>query len=319
MAKRFGKKAEIRSILWIIMEICLVAVIFLAFAIKLSDFKDNLLFDKIYLSKDLGLMVDAIYASPGELSYVYSGKINNYSVSFDGGIVSVFKEQLADPQKFPYITDSGMKTDFVYSYLSVINNSDINFKKSGNSLVVSGGNVTFISDTLACSEALNTRFIKGIDGIVIDPSYSGTFPGKDDEANKTWAVAHLILALIVPSPISITRDNNVEASVDSRILRTEGKAFSISLMLHDSADVDILVKDDSLKSKKLACLLINELSKIEGFKRGTIEISGEPMIVNNKADVPVAIVFDKSFAFDDAERRKEFAEDVKSALEAYYG
>jgi len=319
MAKRFGKKGDIHSILWIIMEICLVAVIFLAFAAKLSDFKNNLLFDKIYVSKDLALMTDAVYASPGELSYVYSGRIKNYSVSFDGGVVSVFKEQLADPQKFPYVTDSNLKTDFIYSYLLVINNSDINFKKSGSSLVVSGGNVTFVSDTLACSEALNTKFIKEKEGMVIDPSYSGNFPGKDFEANKTWILGSAIRALMLPSPAVLTREENVDASVDKRLSATEGKAFSISLMLHDSADVDILVKDDSVKSKKLACLLINKLSEIEGFKRGTIELTQEPIIVNNKADVPLAIRFDKNFNFADSNRRKEFAEKVKSALGEYYG
>lgn len=318
MAKRFGKKGDIRSILWVIMELCLVMVIFLAFSVKLSDFKNNLLFDKIYLSKDIGLMADTVYASPGDLSYVYSGRVKNYSVSFDGGVVSVFKEQIVDPQKFPYVTDSNMKTDFVYSYLSVINNSDINFKKSGNSLVVIGGNVTFVSDVLGCSEALNTRFVKEKEGIVIDPSYSGSFPGKDFEANKTWILGSAIRALI-PPPVIFTREENAEASVDKRLLATEGRAISISLMLQDSADVDILVKDDSLKSKKLACLLIDGLSSIDGFKRGMIEISQEPMIINSKADVPVAIMFDKNFNFDDYEKRREFAEKVKSSIEGYYG
>ncbi len=323
MKKGLGKRAQTHSMLWVLMEIALVLTVFISFSVKLSDIKNDILFDKIYLAKEVGLMTTSIYGAPGDVNYIYTGRINNFSASFEGGKATIFFKEPVNGISFPYVSDSNLEQSVAYTHLNLINNSDISFKKSSNTLSISGGEIKFVSDRLGCAEALNKNFRKEKEGVVLDPSYQGSFPGmvieQNREANVTWILANAVKSQLIPDPVFMTRNDNVEVSETTRLSITQDKAFTVSFVLTEEDKVNIQIKDDSLKNKKFACLLINEFSEMDELDKGDITITEKSFIKNSKSDVSVMVEVSKDFPYNNLEKRKEFALKVKNAVGEYYG
>jgi len=323
MIKRVGKRAQMHPILWVLIELCLVAVIFLAFFTKLADVKNDVLFDKIYLSKDIALLTDAVYASPGDLSYVYGGKVKNFSVSFNNDRISIYQNKLVNPQVFPYVKDSTIDTKFDYTHLSVFNKTDINFEKLADTLTVTGGKKTFVSDNLGCAKALTTKFRREKDGVVLDPYYHEPFPGlklfKTTESNVSWQLANTVLATVASDfPATSTRRGHGEMVKSIRYAETKNKQFSISFMLQDDSSVNIQIKDEGLENKKLACLLINGLSELDGMSKGIISITDDEFVKNNEATVSIMVELPKDVDYTNRRTRENIGAKIKEALVGYY-
>lgn len=64
----------------------LIAVAFMAFVAQLAT---NTMMEKNYFARDLALVLDTAYASPGNLNYEYEGNASKFVVAFDNNRVGV--------------------------------------------------------------------------------------------------------------------------------------------------------------------------------------------------------------------------------------
>ncbi len=84
----------------------LIAVAFMAFVVQLAT---NTMMEKNYLARDLALVLDTAYASPGNLNYEYGGNASKFIVAFDNARVGV--KMPSDPLAKEYwFADSGQGT-----------------------------------------------------------------------------------------------------------------------------------------------------------------------------------------------------------------
>jgi hypothetical protein len=310
----FGKRGQEHPVLFVIVDLAMISIVAIVFLVQLRDFRDSILFDKIYLSKDIALLSDSVYASPGSLDYVYSGVKDNFSVNLDNGVVSVYYKELADPIKNIYTPDDNVETDINYTFLSVINNSNVNFEKSSSSLKISGSNKTFKSDSLACFSALSYYVHPTEFSVVLDPSYTDSFDSKF--ANLSFDLSSFVFASL-PAGVSriVTRDKGVGFFQDERLRKTVGRTFLVSFVVKKDFDkVNVYMRDDNLETKKLACLLMYKLSEM-GMKMGTVGVSDDDFIMHNNANVSVIVEVGDSL---DPMGYSEFGKKVSDALEAYY-
>ena len=73
-----GRRAEANEeIMWLIGETLLVLVFAAAVFYWLISLQNDTLLEKNYLSRDLGLLIDSVYASPGNVEYEYSTNVVN--------------------------------------------------------------------------------------------------------------------------------------------------------------------------------------------------------------------------------------------------
>lgn len=81
----------------------LIAVAFMAFVVQLAT---NTMMEKNYFARDLALVLDTAYASPGNLNYEYEGNASKFIVAFDNNRVGV-KMQSDVLAKEYWFADSG--------------------------------------------------------------------------------------------------------------------------------------------------------------------------------------------------------------------
>ena len=129
---RLGKKGLVEQIqLETIMELFLAAIVGIALFIYVSNVSSNSLFEQNFMARDLGLLVDTIYASPGNISYIYDTTIaenkipgqeytplkyfreTKFSFLFKDSVVNVFTAEsgLETPAEYYFGTDSKVKSD----------------------------------------------------------------------------------------------------------------------------------------------------------------------------------------------------------------
>ena len=131
-----GKKAQVEhEFYYIIAQMFLIVLIAVALFTFIDDVADQTLFEKNYLSKDIALIVNSIYASPGDVSYTYPGDIKNFIIDFKPGQVYVYEEfeqyeELAYPKCF-YSFLEGSNMVFEYAVVSA-DQSQLKLNKLGN-------------------------------------------------------------------------------------------------------------------------------------------------------------------------------------------
>ena len=88
-----GKKADVtHELYFIIAQVSIALFILWVLLAYVDSIKEDTLFEKIYLSKDLALITNTIYAAPGNVFYEYSNEkanLSKYSFNFESQKVSV--------------------------------------------------------------------------------------------------------------------------------------------------------------------------------------------------------------------------------------
>ena len=67
----------------------LIAVGFLAFIYQVAS---STLLEKNYLARDIALLLDTVYASPGDTHYIYEGDASDFIILLDQNLVGVRKD-----------------------------------------------------------------------------------------------------------------------------------------------------------------------------------------------------------------------------------
>jgi hypothetical protein len=94
-----------------IIEYILLAVLVALMLMKIEQETSSHRFDKMFLSKDIGLFVDALYASPNDLVVKYPQKTYDYSFIFEDSKISVYwkKEGAILAESYPFTEDTHLK------------------------------------------------------------------------------------------------------------------------------------------------------------------------------------------------------------------
>jgi len=105
-----GKKAFSHDLFFDIFELFLVVVIVLALANFIADVADQTLFEKNYLARDVSILIDAIYAAPGDVAYLYDEKTTAYQFNIAKSKVTVNKDkEQATPNAIYYLFGEEIK------------------------------------------------------------------------------------------------------------------------------------------------------------------------------------------------------------------
>ena len=132
-----SKKAQTNEIYYILIQILIALVIYWALQSYVDSVAKDTLFEKSYLSKDIALLVNAIYSAPEEIRYIYTNEkvaINKFEFDFSQQtvIVSEIDAKVNIETKQPY------GEDLSYPLLRhrLYNTNQIAFYKNENNLEV---------------------------------------------------------------------------------------------------------------------------------------------------------------------------------------
>src|SRR3989338_5653397 len=85
------KKADTNAIYLILIQILIALAVYVALQHYIDSVAKDTLFEKYYLSNDISLLIETIYAGPGDIIYSYSNdKVAMDKFSFD------FRQQRAN-------------------------------------------------------------------------------------------------------------------------------------------------------------------------------------------------------------------------------
>jgi len=113
MNKKGSEEMSMATLIEVILILVITALMTLVISREISSDK----FEKLYLSQDMAMFIDTIYASPNNLVVSYPQRTEEFSFDFDHSEVTVFKESegTALGQKFSFTEESA--TIFEYKTL----------------------------------------------------------------------------------------------------------------------------------------------------------------------------------------------------------
>ena len=137
MKKRglLNKRATSYVVWFVILEIILISMISWGLTTYLISVKENTIFEKNYLSRDIALTTTAINFAPHDLKYVYSIKdkeLAKFDFEWRDNSVKVSEKESKLKTGFRYMSDISMEQ----KGKSVTESDKIIFSKKGNELSI---------------------------------------------------------------------------------------------------------------------------------------------------------------------------------------
>jgi len=127
MRMRKKGQAEHEGI-FIIFEILLAISVVFFLTQKISNFKDNTIFDKNFLARDVALTLNTLSFAPGNAEYHYLYPKLSFDISFTDKITVSDKE--GSDITYPFMKNKG----FAYSLYTLSSPTEIFFSKAGNEI-----------------------------------------------------------------------------------------------------------------------------------------------------------------------------------------
>lgn len=107
-----NKKGILEKPLWFMIDLIITVVIFYYSATYIDQITSTTVFEKNFLSKDLSLLIESLYISPGNVALKYPQKTLWFSYEFDHNKVKVFEKRLFESYSEAYfIEDRNLKFD----------------------------------------------------------------------------------------------------------------------------------------------------------------------------------------------------------------
>jgi N-acetylmuramoyl-L-alanine amidase len=286
MLKR-GKRANIdptHHVMLTLFELILVVLVLISLLGYVKSIEKNTLIQKSYLSKDLALLASTIYASPGNVNYVYMHPkidLTQFRFSLDKSEVRVVEASdqiIGNPIYYPFAANDKI----IFAGAQLANPYAILFRLAGDELRVSSSS---IEESLVCP-SLETRDQDSKSRkIVIDPGHGedtreGSPTFGDDSGDSNTGLREQVITLRIANSlrtflqrsnfnqVMLTRDGDYYVSQEDRMSAAENALFiSIHTGNDPTEEVDSVTayinsaSSNALKSQKLACLILKEFSK----------------------------------------------------------
>ena len=114
--------------------------VYLTMQAYIDSVSKDTLFEKVYLSKDSGLLMDTVYGSPGELTYEYKNDLvglNRFKFSFKNQRASI--DEAESKSKLTAGQPYGEDTNAPYSGNDISSSDNIVFSKTKTGLSTGRG------------------------------------------------------------------------------------------------------------------------------------------------------------------------------------
>jgi len=134
----FNRKGISHDLFFNVFELILAFIVVLAIFQFITDVVEQTIFEKNYLARDLSLLVNTLYAAPGEVSYNYGEDLNSFILNFEESKLSVFEkdEKEEDVITF-YLFAENEELPFIHKKINEgAEKIDIGFFKSDGTIKV---------------------------------------------------------------------------------------------------------------------------------------------------------------------------------------
>lgn len=285
-------------------------------AINKSDY-----YQMVYAASDLALILDAVYAAPNQISYVYDLNISGIDYSIDEGIVVVKKTNVMGPAaKKAYHR-------FGFSNITKFDETSLSYANDSVSMSILASNKRIFVSKLD-SNAVSSLENQKKSCPVVDTSWTGLdsyilldFPiisDMNDEKKDSAVISNSILSFLSTSKTKnyklLRMGVTTSSTFDNTITESANKKFYLFLSSDDSKEeINIYLKQSSDKYNKFSCILENELSKYANVKIN-YGFTGDLEKFNQvQSDYVVVLILGKNFGSPYA-----LAESLKSAFEEFF-
>ena len=118
-----------------VFELILAAIVIIALFKFVNDVAEQTIFAKNYFARDMSLLVNALYAAPGEVSYIYNEDTSNFIFDFNSNKLTVYEEgDTEENRNILYFYAENENIPFQDTALSHEEGKKIKFSKSGATL-----------------------------------------------------------------------------------------------------------------------------------------------------------------------------------------
>jgi len=325
-----------------LIQVAILVFVLVSLGLYLKSVRDNTVFEKIYLSRDIALLMNSIYAAPENIGYVYAaGETNLTKFTFksqENYVVVNDKNSISNQEMFyKYATDLSFHEEFPLIEESKI----LTFVKNDNTLKV-GTEGTGKLNALICQD-INTKSSNWKTKVIIDPGHGSDINKPDDPGDvgySTDAVKESVFTTQVATALKsfgymLTRDYNYYLPLRDRISAAKNSDVIISLHVGNySQDKNIalaFVSAESLKkaeSRKLACLILNifmtqfnfeSIAIVPVFHSELLPDDPKQILMQDKIAVFLEIENINNKASVKALKPSEIASAINDALNQYYG
>jgi N-acetylmuramoyl-L-alanine amidase len=260
-----------------LMQIAILVFVLLSLGFYLKSVRDNTLFEKMYLARDVALVMNTLYAAPENTGMIYAaGEVNlaNYSFDAKDNYITVSKkdESSGNEKYYHYATDRAYEEKFS----AIVNSKTITFIKDDNHAAVNSSN-EFILNDLICAQ-FDSSASNWKPNAIIDPGHGDdpnrAFEGRDtgfimntlQESDYTMQIGTILRNM----GYRLTREYEHFIPQATRITAALNAEVIISLHLDNySSDRNIIKayisaeSTKALESRKLACLLLSSLAELK--------------------------------------------------------
>jgi len=295
-----SRKASVEEYLMFLLGEILVSLIVAFFLFSyVQSVRENTVLEKNYISRDLALIMDAMQAAPGNVYYNYQFSkldLNKFKFSFQNQRIGVSDENQEYAISFPY-SDS--------LFLGVLSSqiqdaSTLGLMKNGDSFQVNAVMIPKLNQ-MSCPR-LDTHADPSNKDALIDPGHGGddfgvVNPAKpaEKESKLSLKVAEAMRDLDSELSRTLTRSDDSKLEQDPRVALVKPETdivVSIHSNLNEKAinqlKVYVPINQNQLRSTKLACLIINQISDL-GFTSYSIIPSDEELISKSPAAVMIEL------------------------------
>lgn len=104
------KRGESVLVLFRITEIVLLVIAVLCLVMIILKLNETT-YEKNFIARDLALLINTIYASPGDIEYIYYVKGQGFDLEIKEGYVRVFDSGFKGGQSYRFAEKEGVKID----------------------------------------------------------------------------------------------------------------------------------------------------------------------------------------------------------------
>ncbi|MBW2966385.1 hypothetical protein KY342_04750 [Candidatus Woesearchaeota archaeon] len=280
-----GKKSQ-HELMFIVFQLLMIAAIFALLMLYVNSLREQTLFTKIALSRDLAFVVDTVYAAPGNLEYTYYAtelNLSEFDYKFEKQNVNVLEKDL--PTLYPF----GEDRLFLESrFMTIKNPKTIQFQNIGYKFLAE-------EQTEAKPNLFKYPYIDTFD---LNWANKKIAVGFYNENNLAKSIARELGVV----PEGVARITNADILIIAEIDNKTSKTLRIEIPINSK-----FIK----QNRKLASIIMNNVLERGNTERALIvplEISGL-----GESDIGVLIVKSEDIPIGDV------SQVIKKSLRQYYG
>lgn len=298
---RLGKRGvTLRAIITLV----IIALLLFLFPLVGKTFGKQLIFNKVYTTKDLALLVNAIYLVPGNVIVAYNSSTSDFDFSFRENKVSAYTGSVIDPTKAShwYVDVIDNPLDITLEQPEMIFLKKINKKLEIDDEYASAVGLYMVCPEVKVGIAMNQV------SLVIDPAGNSGDEKEEEDIFKKDLVTYSIADFVRKSPElkfsskTLTRGKDSDKTEDERleqIKKDTGLVLSITAGRYDKDEQPVRIfipadEDRLAQNRRMACLIINQLvddDELRGLITSTEIIPYDfPLLTKNDMENRLALI-----------------------------